>query len=92
MSEDNNTIKLEQGTPVYHIEYGKGRIVSFNWRKKNPLFGCSFGKHGWEFVTLNELLTYSGEVTLEPMEQERTSTVDDQLKSALEDLLGFTGK
>tara|TARA_R110002153_G_scaffold144511_1_gene295693 strand:- start:520 stop:798 length:279 start_codon:yes stop_codon:yes gene_type:complete len=57
--------KIEQGTTVYHKEYGKGSIIYVQYRTKDSLCMCYFPKakvHDW--VTEKELLVGTGDVTL----------------------------
>ena len=62
--------KIEQGTTVYHKEYGKGSIIYVQYRTKDSLCMCYFPKakvHDW--VTEKELLVGTGDVTLHRLVQ-----------------------
>ena len=56
---------MKQYTTVYHIELGKGYILSTKYRKGNNLYMCYFPKKkAHDFTTEKELLSGLGEITL----------------------------
>ena len=88
-----STKPLKQFTPVYHIEYGKGHIVTITYRGKDSLIMCYFPKervHEW--ITDRQLYDGSGSMSLTPIEKlMRDEPVGDDLQQALENLF-FGGK
>lgn len=85
----NTTHKeLKQFTDVYHATYGKGHIVSIQFRFRDRLIMCYFPKvkeHEW--ITEKELLIGMGDVTLTPTDKiPVVDNVPDSLQSALENL------
>ena len=56
---------MKQYTTVYHTAYGKGYILSIQYRRDNSLCMCYFPKHKQhDFITEKELLSGQGEITL----------------------------
>jgi len=56
---------MKQYTTVYHIEFGKGYILSVKYRRGNNLFFCYFPKaKAYDFTTERELSIGSGNITL----------------------------
>jgi len=90
MNQSNNP---KQYDTVYHVEYGKGTIVTIQHRKDCGLCMCYFPKvkeHDW--ITVTQLITGTGEITLQPLTRNsKEETVSDDLHSALENLF-FGGK
>ena len=85
----NTTQKeLKQFTDVYHTTYGKGHIVSIQFRFRDRLIMCYFPKvkeHEW--ITEKELFMGTGDVTLTPIDKMAVvDNVPDSLQSALESL------
>ena len=85
----NTTQKeLKQFTDVYHATYGKGYVVSLQYRFRDRLIMCFFPKakeHEW--ITDKELFMGTGDVTLTPIEQLSSKpNVGDDLQQALENL------
>ena len=89
----NQSNDPQQYDTVYHIEYGKGTIVTIQHRKDCGLCMCYFPKvkeHDW--VTLTQLIIGTGEITLQPLTKSvKEDAVSDDLHSALENLF-FGGK
>lgn len=83
----NNTVK--QYTKVYHAEYGKGSIVTIQYRKDDGLAMCFFPSqkvHEWALVS--EIRNGTGDIALSPIAKGDKRKPDESLKSALENLLG----
>jgi len=79
---------LKQFTDVYHSTYGKGYIVSIEYRFRNALVMCYFPKvrtHEW--ITDKELRMGTGDVSLIPIDKTHSNAnVGDDLQQALESL------
>jgi hypothetical protein len=93
MKKINNTtsLKVKQHTTVYHIEYGKGTIVTIQYRKDGGLAMCFFPSakvHDW--ITVTQLTSGTGEITLTPVDVQVQDNVSDTLQSALENLFNPT--
>ena len=90
MNQSNNP---KQYDTVYHIEYGKGTIVTIQHRKDCGLCMCYFPKvkeHDW--ITVTQLITGTGEISLTPIDKMmKDAPVGDDLQQALENLF-FGGK
>ena len=90
MNQSNNP---QQHDTVYHIDYGKGKIVHIQYRKDCGLCMCYFPKakeHDW--VTVTQLISGTGDITLQPITKSGDNDrVSDDLHSALENLF-FGGK
>ena len=81
---------IEQYTTVYHIEYGKGYVLSIKYRHQSNLLMCSFPKAKQTvFITEKQLFRGTDEVTLKPPRQERREEINDELEKALRSL--FSG-
>jgi len=89
---NDNTQKIQQYTTVYHVELGKGQVVSVTYRRNNNLVMCYFpvGKcHEW--ITENELRGGVGDITLtKSAPQASNENIPDSLQSALESLFSPT--
>jgi len=82
----NETTVLEQGTTVYHNQFGKGFILSITYRGKDRLIMCSFPKHKeYDWITDIELYKGTGSVTLSKGSLE-DEYVSPTLESVLENL------
>jgi len=92
MDKTQKTQKIEQYTTVYHVELGKGQVVSVTYRRNNNLVMCYFpnGKcHEW--ITENELRGGVGDIALTlQTPQASNADVPDSLQSALESLFSPT--
>ena len=81
---------VQQFTPVYHAEHGKGKVVCLTPRNKDQLVMCYFPKaktHEW--CLLSALVTDTDtHISLSPVQQFEKEPKGDPLKSALESLLG----
>jgi len=85
MNTLNNSPK--QYDTVYHIEYGKGTIVTIQYRKDGGLAMCFFPKvkeHDW--ITIQQLCVGTGDITMQPLPTNKKEKVSDDLQSALENL------
>ncbi len=90
MKFNNTSPVIQQGTPVYHIELGKGQVISIDYRKDGNFLGCRFKGGEWDFIHENKLLQGTGDITLrQPKPSNSKDRVDDNLQSALENL--FSG-
>jgi hypothetical protein len=83
--------EVKQFTPVYHIEYGKGKVVSLTVRSKDELAMCYFPKgkcHEW--VLLSALKTDTDtHISLHPITKEKKRPqADDPLSQVLSSILG----
>jgi len=86
----NSTPIIQQGTPVYHIELGKGQVISIDYRRDGNFLGCRFKGGEWDFINENKLLQGTGDITLQELKPSASKhNIDDSLQSALENL--FTG-
>lgn len=89
-NNNNNasSITIEQFTTVYHVEHGKGHVVSVTYRKDNNLIMCYFPKdrvHDW--IGEVKLRSGVGDITLTrnaPSMQDEQ--IPDSLQSVLENL------
>ena len=84
----NDNITIEQFTPVYHRDNGKGSVVSVTFRKDNNLIMCYFPRvkeHEW--ITERDLRSGMGDITLtkEPP-QVNEGAQPDSLQQMLEGL------
>ena len=90
MTQSNNP---NQYDTVYHIDYGKGTIVTIQLRRDCGLCMCYFPKakaHDW--IPLTQLITGTGDISLAPIEKMvEKDGVGDDLQQALENLF-FGGK
>lgn len=90
-TQNNNNasdMPIEQFTPVYHAELGRGHVVSVTYRKDNNLVMCYFPKdrvHEW--IGEVKLRSGMGDITLTrsaPSMQEEQ--IPDSLQAVLENL------
>ena len=75
---------------VYHVEYGKGTIVTIQYRKDGGLAMCYFPKakeHDW--ITIQQLCVGTGDITMQPLPTNSNEKVSDDLQSALESLFSM---
>ena len=78
---------MKQFDTVYHIEYGKGHIVSVTHRKENNLYMCFFPKGKvTEFVTHKALLADTDDTVSLEVRDPRQEQVSDDIQQALNDL------
>lgn len=90
MRFNNTAPQIQQGTPVYHIELGKGQIISIEYRRNGNFLGCRFKGGEWDFIHESTLLKGTGDITLrQPKPSNNRGRVDDNLQQALENL--FSG-
>jgi hypothetical protein len=81
-----NNIPKQYDT-VYHVEYGKGTIVTIQYRKDGGLAMCYFPKakvHDW--ITIQQLCVGTGDITMQPLPTNLEVKPSDDLQSALERL------
>jgi hypothetical protein len=86
---------IQQFTPVYHIEFGKGSVVAVSPRGKDELVMVYFPQtrqHDW--VLASKLHTNTDDhMSLEPIPQEDTDNTSDEIHEALKSLFfGVTPK
>lgn len=77
----------QQHSTVYHVEYGKGTIVTIQYRKDGGLAMCYFPKvkeHEW--ITITQLSLGTGDITMRPLPTNSNKKVSDDLQTALESL------
>tara|TARA_R110001606_G_C15194870_1_gene630952 strand:+ start:391 stop:669 length:279 start_codon:yes stop_codon:yes gene_type:complete len=82
---------VEQYTTVYHIEHGKGQVVSLTPKMKDYLVMCYFPSvKSHEWVLLSALQTDTDEyISLTKREVDKLMNKDaDPLQSALNNLFG----
>ncbi len=82
----------KQYDTVYHIEYGKGSIVTIQYRKDCGLAMCFFPServHDW--ITITQLTLGTGDITL-TIPSSPPKPKKDSLQSALENLLSGVSK
>lgn len=85
----NTTPVITQGTPVYHIELGKGQVISIEYRRNGNFLGCRFKGGEWDFIHESKLLQGTGDITLrQPKPSNKKDNIDGDLQSALENLFG----
>ena len=88
MDKTQKTQKIEQYTTVYHVELGKGQVVSVTYRKNNNLVMCYFPNgrcHDW--LGENEIRGGVGDITLSKHDPVvKNDDVPDSLQSVLESL------
>ena len=78
---------MKQFDTVYHIEYGKGHIVSVTHRKENNLYMCFFPKGKvTEFVTHKALLADTDDTVSLEVREPRQERVSDDIQEALNNL------
>lgn len=82
----NTTIK--QFTPVYHLELGRGHVVSVTYRKDNNLIMCYFpSTRTHEWIGETTLRSGVGDITLtKQTPKAQRDEVGDSLQAALESL------
>ena len=85
----DRNMKIEQGTTVYHAEYGKGYILSITYKRQNNQLFCSFGKGNYGFTTEKALRSGVEEITLEPHTGHQRGAIPSEIEQALREL--FTG-
>ena len=87
-NQSDKTQKIEQYTTVYHVELGKGQVVSVDYRRNNNLIMCWFPSglcHEW--ITEKELRSGVGDIALtQQVPKAQDENVSDSLQSALENL------
>ena len=82
---------IKQFTTVHHIQWGKGHIVSIQYRKQNNLIMCYFPKENkHDFVTERELRSGVGEVTLTKVAR-RSKDSEMSLEDAISSLFSGMG-
>jgi len=85
--------KVQQGTKVYHIEFGSGHVVSVKPRgmSNNDLVWCYFPKNKVsDWISMSTLLSNTGSITLDKPNSMMASDehISDPLQAALESLFG----
>ena len=84
-------MKIKQFTTVYHIQWGKGHVVSVKYRNRNNLVMCYFPKQNQhDFVTEKELRSGVGEVTLKKVTRSSKDS-EMSLEEAISSLFTSTG-
>ena len=84
-------VTVKQFTPVYHIEYGKGRVVSVTPKGRDALVMVYFKTakiHDWVLLTALQRDT-DPLMSLNPLDNSASSDqINDTLQAAIENLLG----
>jgi len=82
------TDSIKQFTTVYHIEYGKGHVVSITYRKDNNLITCYFPKTKiTDWIGETKLRSGMGDITLSKVAPSmQDEQIPDSLQAALEGL------
>ena len=85
---DTSSIKIEQFTTVYHLELGKGHVVTVTYRRQNNLVMCFFPKNRThEWIGEIELRSGMGDIALTRVTpRNQKDTVSDSLEDALRGL------
>lgn len=84
-------MKIKQFTTVYHSLWGKGYILSIQYRRQNSLIMCHFPvKDKFDFITEKELRSGQGEITLKRRLKSAKSS-KDSLEEALSNLFSGMG-
>ena len=84
-------MKIKQLTEVYHTVWGKGYVVSVQYRKQNNLVMCYFPKKDkHDFITEKELRSGQGNVTL-TKQIRPANNPKDSLEEALSSLFSGLG-
>lgn len=84
---------VQQGTKVYHVEFGSGHVVSIK-PKANPnndLVWCYFPKSKVsDWISMSTLVNNTGSITLDKPNAMSASDehISDPLQAALENLFG----
>lgn len=82
--------KLKNLDPIYHSKYGKGTVISVNWRRYDQLLMCWFKtQKGHIFVTSKEVKE-NPDWSLEPIkikkqDLKKNVVKDKKLKKELDD-------
>lgn len=77
-----------KGRTVYHIELGRGKILSETTRGKDVIYGCVFSNHPMEFISHNQLISGTGIITLERTTDRMDGDSGDPLTEVLKTILG----
>lgn len=82
------TDSIKQFTTVYHLEYGKGHVVSVTYRKDNSLVMCYFPKaKTTDWICEKDLRSGMGDITLTKVDPSmHDEQIPNSLQSALENL------
>ena len=82
----NNVIK--QFTTVYHIDHGKGHVISVTYRRDNNLVMCYFpSSKTHEWIGETQLRSGVGDITLRQQDPRAAhDDIPDSLQAALEGL------
>lgn len=82
---------MKQFTTVYHIDLGKGHVVTTQYRLRNSLVMCYFPKtREHEFITEKELRAGTGDITLHKVSKsDRSSQLS--IEDAISNLIGSMG-
>jgi hypothetical protein len=94
-SQENKHMKIAptitKGTPIFHIEYGKGFILDITDKKNDALIMCFFPrKKKTDWCLKSSLLTDTDDLmSLRQMDKApKNDAIGDQLQQALESLFG----
>ena len=74
---------IEQMTPVYHIEYGKGFVLSITHRYKSNLLMCRFKGGVYDWILESTLLQGTGQITLKRKPKVQQDESLDTLEQAI---------
>ena len=80
-------MNIDKTKPVYHVELGKGYILTTKYRKDDALIACYFpARDGLEFITYRQLIKGMYEITYKPairLKKGKDETLEDLLGSIL---------
>ncbi len=82
---NTDSASIKQFTPVFHLELGKGHVVSVTYRKGDNLIMCFFPQgrcHEW--ITEQELRSGVGDITLTRI---APKAMDEQIPDSLQSML-----
>ena len=80
---------ITRETTVYHVEHGKGSILSIKYRPNNNQIFCTFGKGNYGFTTEKALRSGLDEITLTPQTGRQEGAIPSDIEDALRQL--FSG-
>jgi len=82
---------MKQFTTVYHVDLGKGYVLSTQYRFRSNLLMCYFPKHKQcDFITESVLRQGTGDITLQKVPK-GSRTQEQSLQDAISSLIGTMG-
>ena len=74
---------IKQMTPVYHIDHGKGFVLSITHRYKSNLVMCRFKGGVYDWILERDLLSGTGQITLKKQKKPKHDDSLDTLEQAI---------